>query len=161
MIGIGSLVCLGALPRGGGGGRGGCCEAYHLLGFLETEAGDGADLLDDLDLGSSIKAVQLYIELGLLCSWCSSCRLSCRTCCWLSCTHGLHLHAKVVWPQAKPHTQNLDQVCHLQEIEVDNFIHKAFDPRTAQFSGFGLILYEAVLWPSPACIVPVLWVCRS
>ena len=50
-------------------------DTHEVLGFLQPKSGDGADLLDDFDLGSSIKASELDIKLCLLwlCShlWCS------------------------------------------------------------------------------------------
>lgn len=41
-------------------------RAHQLLGLLEPQVGDAADLLDDLDLGGRVKAVQLEVKLRLL-----------------------------------------------------------------------------------------------
>ena len=40
----------------------------HSLGLSQAQAGDLTDDLDDLDLGSGIKAGQDHVELGLLLS---------------------------------------------------------------------------------------------
>ena len=40
-------------------------ESHQLLGFLEAQLREGPDLLDDLDLGGSVKAIQLDVEFRL------------------------------------------------------------------------------------------------